>query len=86
MVKAYLRYELSQSWGVIASNANVCYDHSGSFLLTASLENVSVWNLKQGKLVSRRCRGMRGSPAACTALQLPPCRLRARALPRRSRP
>lgn len=53
MVKAYLRYELTGSWGVIASsNSNVCYDRSGRHLLTASLENVSVWNVKQAALVS----------------------------------
>ena len=53
MVRAYLRYELAGSWGVITSgNSNVCYDHSGKFLLTASLENVSVWNVKQAVLVS----------------------------------
>lgn len=48
MVKAYLRYELAGSWGVINSpGCNVCYDRSGRHLLTASLENVSVWNIKQ---------------------------------------
>lgn len=55
MVKAYLRYELAGSWGVIASGrSNVCYDRSGKHLLTASLENVSVWNVKQAALVSAR--------------------------------
>jgi U3 small nucleolar RNA-associated protein 12 len=53
MVKAYLRYELAGSWGVIASaNCNVCYDRSGKHLLSAALENVSVWNVKQAVLVS----------------------------------
>ena len=54
MVKAYLRYEQTGAWGVITS-ANVCYDKSGKHLLTASLENVSVWNVKQAVLVRGRC-------------------------------
>ena len=52
MVKAYLRYELTSSWGVICSNSNVTYDISGKYLITSSLENVSLWNPKQGVLVS----------------------------------
>lgn len=62
MVKAYLRYELQSSWGVIASsNCNVCYDRSGRHLLAASLENVSLWNVKQAALVraGRGCAGGR---------------------------
>jgi U3 small nucleolar RNA-associated protein 12 len=51
MVKAYLRYELTSSWGVICSNSNVVYDRSGKYLITSSLENVSLWNPKQGVLV-----------------------------------
>lgn len=51
MVKAYLRYELSQAWGVITSNSNICYDHSGTYLVASSLENVSIWNIKQGLVV-----------------------------------
>ncbi len=52
MVKAYLRYELTSSWGVLCSNSNVTYDRSGKYLITSSLENVSLWNPKQGMLVS----------------------------------
>lgn len=51
MVKAYLRYELANSWGVITSKSHVCYDRRGKFLLTASLERVSVWDVKQAVLV-----------------------------------
>lgn len=52
MVKAYLRYEQGGSFGVITSGANPCYDASGKLLITSALENVLVWNLKQGSLVS----------------------------------
>eukprot|EP00887_Chlorella_sp_A99_P006380 scaffold3.g6380.t1 len=54
MVKAYLRWEQAGQgpWGVITSaNSNIVYDRSGRHLLTASLENVSVWNVKQAVLV-----------------------------------
>ena len=62
MVKAYLRYELAGSWGVIASaNCNVCYDRSGKHLLSAALENVSVWNVKQAVLVSAPCGPRQGA-------------------------
>jgi hypothetical protein len=52
MVKAYLRYEFSSAFGVITSSANPTYDASGKLLFTASLESISVWNAKQGGLVS----------------------------------
>lgn len=58
MVKAYLRYELSSSWGVICSNSNVTYDRSGKLLITSSLENVSIWNPKQGVLVRVSASGV----------------------------
>ena len=79
MVKAYLRYELAGSWGVIASaNCNVCYDRKGRHLLTASLENVSVWNVKQAALVSANAQPLARTqpgppllplPAACCQVQ-----------------
>lgn len=51
MVKAYLRYELADSWGVITSKSSVCYDRNGKYFFTASLERVSVWDVKQAVLV-----------------------------------
>lgn len=51
MVKAYLRYELSNTFGVINSNANVVYDYSGKLVVSAALENINVWNMRQGVLV-----------------------------------
>jgi len=52
MVKAYLRYELANSWGVITSKSGVWYDRFGKYFFTASLECVSVWDVKQAVLVS----------------------------------
>lgn len=47
MVKAYLRYELADTWGVITSRSDVCYTGDGKFLITAALERVQVWSVKQ---------------------------------------
>ncbi|XP_049936725.1 uncharacterized protein LOC116265493 [Nymphaea colorata] len=49
MVKAYLRYEPAAVFGVVASvESNVCYDNTGKLLFTGALEQLCVWNLKQG--------------------------------------
>jgi U3 small nucleolar RNA-associated protein 12 len=57
MVKAYLRYELTSSWGVITSHgSNVAYDHTGKYFITAALENVSIWNVKTAVLVRETAR------------------------------
>jgi len=54
MVKAYLRYELASSWGVLASNSDICCTHDGAHLVTAALENVNIWNVKRTLDVARR--------------------------------
>lgn len=56
MVKAYLRYELSSAFGVITSGANILHDIAGKHVITAALENVAVWNIKQGTLVRDTAR------------------------------
>lgn len=55
MVKAYLRYERAGAFGVVSSGPAPCYDASGRLLVTAALENLAVWNVKQGSLVSVGC-------------------------------
>lgn len=52
MVKAYLRYEHAAAFGVISSGCNVLYDASGKQLFTGALENIAIWNIRQGSLVS----------------------------------
>ncbi len=52
MVKAYLRYELSSTFGVVTSNSALVQDITGKLVVTAALENVAVWNLRQGTLVN----------------------------------
>ncbi|KAF8389466.1 hypothetical protein HHK36_026161 [Tetracentron sinense] len=49
MVKAYLRYEPAASFGVVVSvESNISYDSSGKHLLAPALENIGVWNVRQG--------------------------------------
>ena len=52
MVKAYLRYELTDTFGVVASNSNIAYDTTGKQVFTASLESLAIWNVKQGSQVA----------------------------------
>jgi U3 small nucleolar RNA-associated protein 12 len=66
MVKAYLRYEPTASFGVLSNGANPVYDPAGRLLITGALESVLVWNAKQGTLVSAGIStwlaGPRGGP------------------------
>ena len=49
MVKTYLRYSLSASYGVITSPAcNIAVDTTGTTLYAGALESVGVWNIKRG--------------------------------------
>jgi U3 small nucleolar RNA-associated protein 12 len=69
MVKTYLRYELSDTFGVITSNgSNVLFDKTGRLALTASLENVSIWNIKQAAIVGV----LKGDKSEVTCLRISP--------------
>ena len=48
MVRAYLSYEASTVWGVVASPGGCCFDRTGRLLATACLDRVGVWSLRQG--------------------------------------
>lgn len=53
MNKTYLRYELSETFGVVASpQSNAVYDSTGNLAISAALHDVAVWNLRQCSLVS----------------------------------
>jgi hypothetical protein len=52
MVKTYLRYAPSGVVGVISSSAAL-YDKTGDLAICASLENVSVWNLRKSEIVRK---------------------------------
>lgn len=55
MVKAYLRYEAANTFGVVASTAgNMLTDHAGKLLISPALEATHVWNPKTGALVRPR--------------------------------
>eukprot|EP00249_Psilotum_nudum_P021026 c27942_g1_i2 orf=1058-3220(-) len=52
MVKAYLRYEHAAVFGVVvSSDSNICYDNTGKLILAGALEQLAVWNVKQGRCV-----------------------------------
>jgi U3 small nucleolar RNA-associated protein 12 len=54
LVKSYLRYEHRASFGVVSSpKCNVVYDPTGKLAFAGALEDVLVWNLRQGSVVSR---------------------------------
>uniref|UniRef100_A0A1D1Y8G0 WD repeat-containing protein 3 n=1 Tax=Anthurium amnicola TaxID=1678845 RepID=A0A1D1Y8G0_9ARAE len=49
MVKLYPKYEPDAAFGVIVSvDANICYDASGKLLLAPALDQLGLWNLRQG--------------------------------------
>jgi U3 small nucleolar RNA-associated protein 12 len=49
MVKSYLRYDLKNQFGVINSRqCNVVYDATGMLAISAALDDVLVWNVRQG--------------------------------------
>jgi len=75
MVKAYLRYEPTGTFGVISSNANVIYDNCGRSLITSALESVLVWSVKQGNQVRALLRspGLDSRERACIACVLSSC-------------
>ena len=52
MSKTYLRYVLAETFGVIASTAsNAVFEATGGLAITAALQNVALWNLRQGTCV-----------------------------------
>lgn len=59
MVKAYLRYEAASTFGVISSGNSICHALDGNQLLTAALEGVLFWNLRQGTQVVGRLPAFR---------------------------
>jgi U3 small nucleolar RNA-associated protein 12 len=53
MMKSYLRYAPSHSFGAICSpSSNAIFDFSGNLILTAAVEEVCVWNARQASKVS----------------------------------
>ena len=67
MVKAYLRYEqASPVLGlVVSADANVSFDHSAKLLLAGALENLMVWNLKQGRCLHALAPSSSASSSSC---------------------
>lgn len=68
MVKAYLRYNLARTVGVIAST-NFCaalYDVKGDLVFAPSLHDVLVWHLHRNEVVRR----LSGGKSNVTALAI----------------
>uniref|UniRef100_A0A0D6R1B9 Small-subunit processome Utp12 domain-containing protein n=2 Tax=Araucaria cunninghamii TaxID=56994 RepID=A0A0D6R1B9_ARACU len=54
MVKSYLRYEAGAVFGVVTSHeSNVTFDNTGKLLLCGALEQLAIWNVKQGSCVKK---------------------------------
>lgn len=72
MVKAYLRYVLQETFGVVASpQCNAIFlDAQCRLAASGCLENLSVWNLKQALQVTV----MKGESASATCLAASPDR------------
>jgi U3 small nucleolar RNA-associated protein 12 len=52
MVKAYLRYEPTHTFGIVTSYAgNSVFDRSSKLAVAAALEDVLIWDVKKGELV-----------------------------------
>ena len=52
-MKSYLRYEPRKAFGVIASpSCNVAFDFSGNLAITAGIQDLNVWNLRQGTQIA----------------------------------
>jgi hypothetical protein len=65
MVKAYLRYEHSGSFGVISGAGALAYDPESSLLAAAALEDIAIWNVKQASLVGADCVAKLAAAVLC---------------------
>jgi U3 small nucleolar RNA-associated protein 12 len=53
MVKIYLKYGLRKAFGVITSSpSNIIFDPTGKCAITGALEQVAIWNVRRGTIVS----------------------------------
>lgn len=53
-MKSYYRYRPSEVVGVITTpDCKAVYDHTGKLVFTSKIQEVGVWNVRQGNLVSR---------------------------------
>lgn len=52
MVKSYYQYVEEKQLGIIASPyASVVYTENGKHVIAPALDKISIWNLRQNKLV-----------------------------------
>ncbi|CDS10194.1 hypothetical protein LRAMOSA02870 [Lichtheimia ramosa] len=68
MVKAYLRYEPTASFGVINSTlSNIIYDATGQLAIAPALEQVILWDLKKGIKVGQWKESNNTAAVTCIA-------------------
>lgn len=75
MVKSYQRFEQEKCFGVISSQSNIIWlpsDSSSGRAITSGLEEILIWDIKSGEIISRLSDGI--TPGASNALtsQAPP--------------
>lgn len=71
MVKAYLRFEQAGNFGLISAAGALAYSGQGQLLAAAALEDIALWNIKQGSLV-RKLTAAGTTPVAVTKLAASP--------------
>lgn len=74
MVKAYLRYEPANVFGVVTSHeSNISFDNTGKLVLSGALEELAVWNVKQGICVKKLVQSTASGPqSAVTSIACMP--------------
>ena len=71
MVKSYLRYVEAGRFGVISSpSSNALFDASSRLAVVGALEDVVVWNLRQGE-ITQRWRDSDNSSAVTVLVRCP---------------
>lgn len=73
MLKSYLEYELTHTFGGITSQpSNIVFDSTGKCAFTGSLEYVNLWNLRQGSVVSSFSEKSKKKEAKVSLIRLSP--------------
>ena len=69
MPRTYLRYALSDTFGLVAApEGNVVYDDASGLVYTPALEQVLIYNLKRGVRVNALRQEDETSQVCCLAL------------------
>ncbi len=73
MLKSYLEYELTHTFGCITSfPSNIVFDSTGKCAFTGALEYANKWNLRQGVVAASYTEGSKKKSAKVSVLRLSP--------------